>query len=169
MNSKEWLTIDEARKRVAYSPETGRLTWKLCRDSSKIGKEAKSLDVGGYVQVNICGTIVKGHRLAWFLYFGVWPNGQIDHINGDRADNRIENLRCVSNQLNCQNQRNGVRANKTGLLGVHVNHNAHPLRRYRAKIQINGAQIHLGGHPTAEEAHAAYVSAKRKLHAGGVL
>ncbi len=59
MRSKDWLTVEEARSRLNYDPETGRLTWKKLRNTRRIGEEAKSLDVAGYVQVNISGTLVK--------------------------------------------------------------------------------------------------------------
>ena len=169
MRPKDWLTAEEAKRRLNYDPATGKLTWKSLRNSKRVGEEAKCLDASGYIQINVAGTLVKGHRLAWLLHFGVWPSGQIDHINGVRNDNRIANLRCVNNQINCQNQRNGVRPNRTGLLGVSIRSNGPAETMYRAKIQINGRQVHLGGHATPEAAHAAYVSAKRQLHAGGVL
>lgn len=159
------FTPDQLQEKLNYDPETGVLTWKKCHDSTKIGKPAKSLDVAGYVQINMSGHVLKGHRVAWAIHYGQWPDGQIDHINGNRSDNRIANLRCVDNQTNCQNQRNGVRPNATGFIGVHRDSTG----KYRAKIQFNGKQMHLGGYATPEEAHAAYVNAKRQLHAGGTL
>lgn len=169
MRSKDWLTVEEARSRLNYDPATGRLTWKKLRNTLRIGEEAKSLDVAGYVQVNISGTMVKGHRLAWLLHYGAWPDGDIDHINGVRNDNRISNLRCVSPKVNCQNQRVGSRPSVTGLIGVHLQDRGRPNKRYRAKIYVDGRQIHLGGYATPEEAHAAYVLAKRKHHEGCTL
>lgn len=169
MRSKDWLTVEEARIRLNYDPETGRLTWKKLRNTLRIGEEAKSLDVAGYVQVNISGTMVKGHRLAWLLHYGAWPDGDIDHINGVRNDNRISNLRSVSGKVNCQNQRVGSRPSVTGLIGVHLQGRGSANKRYRAKIWVDGRQIHLGGYTTPDEAHAAYVLAKRKYHEGCTL
>jgi hypothetical protein len=164
VRSKEWLTIEEARSRLAYDTETGRLTWKKCRDSNKIGTEAKSLDVSGYVQVNIAGTVVKGHRLAWYLHYGEWPDGHIDHINGIRNDNRIANLRVVTNAINCQNKRRAMPKSKTGVLGV-----VKVCGRYQANIHHNRKKHYLGTFDTAEEAHSVYVNAKRQLHEGCTL
>lgn len=161
MREKSWLTVDEVRSRLDYEPHTGRLVWKKCRNSLRIGTEARCLDVGGYVQVNIAGTLCKGHRLAWLIHHGEWPRGDIDHINGVRNDNRIANLRVVTNALNCQNKRSTK--NKTGLMGVHLH------RGYRAKIQVNRKQIHLGRFDTPEEAHEAYIQAKRRLHPANTL
>ena len=166
---KEHYTPKELRERLSYDPETGVLIWKKCRDKTKIGKPASSLDVCGYVQINICGKVLKGHRVAWAIFYGKWATGMIDHKNGMRSDNRIENLRDCDNQTNCQNVRLGSRKNKTGYIGVHMAKQGKKEKMYRAKIQINGKQIHLGGYPTAEEAFDAYVKAKRQLHSGNLL
>lgn len=161
-----YFAPDELRERLSYDPETGRLTWKKARDSGRIGKEAKCLDVAGYIQVNVAGSVLKGHRIAWAIYYGEWPSDHIDHINGVRNDNRIANLRCVNGTMNTQNKRNGSCKSKTGVLGVYFYEQMRPEKRYRAKIQANGKQYHLGGFSTPEEAHEAYVQAKRRLHAG---
>lgn len=162
--SKDWLTAEEARRRLAYDPETGKLTWKQLRNSKRIGEEARSLDVSGYVQVNIAGTMVKGHRLAWLIHFGVWPEGDIDHINGNRADNRIANLRAVTNAVNCQNKRKALPKSKTGVLGV-----VKVGERYQANIHVNRKKRYLGSYATPDEAHRVYVEAKRQLHEGCTL
>lgn len=159
------ITAEFVRERLKYDPETGVFTWLRLRNSKRVGEEAKSLDVSGYVQINICGTVCKGHRLAWLYVHGEWPDGHIDHINGIRNDNRIANLRCVSGAVNTQNKRLGSCKNKTGYLGVHIGR-GDPAKAYRAKIVINKRQIHLGGYATPEEAHQAYVAAKRKYHEG---
>jgi hypothetical protein len=161
------FTPEELRERLSYDHQTGYLTWKKLRNSLRVGEQAKSLDVSGYIQVNIAGHVLKGHRIAWAIYYGQWPDGPIDHINGNRSDNRIENMREVSHQINCQNMRNGSCKNETGFLGVHeakgvTNQN----KKYRAKIQHNKKQVHLGGYPTPQEAHEAYLQAKRKIHEG---
>lgn len=164
MKPKDWLTIEEARKRLAYDPETGKLTWKMLRNTLRVGEEAKSLDVAGYVQVNIAGTVIKGHRLAWFLHYGAWPDGHIDHINGVRDDNRIANLRVVTNAINCQNKRKALPKSKTGILGV-----VKVGERYQANIHFNRKKRYLGTYSTADEAHQVYVLAKRQLHEGCTL
>lgn len=164
MKPKDWLTAEEARRRLHYDPETGKLTWKQLRNSLRVGEEAKSLDVSGYVQVNIAGTVVKGHRLAWLIHHGEWPDGHIDHINGVRDDNRIANLRVVTNAINCQNKRRALPKSKTGVLGV-----VKVGERYQANIHFNRKKRYLGTYDTAEEAHSVYVQAKRQLHEGCTL
>lgn len=161
-------TPEDLRARLSYNPDTGDLIWKKCHDSSRIGKKAESKDICGYIQINIGGKVLKAHRVAWAIHYGDWPSGQVDHKNGIRNDNRISNLRCVDNQKNCQNQRNGSRKNATGLIGVHVG-KGRPEKKYRAKIQLNGKQIHIGGYSTPQEAHEAYVKAKREMHEGNLL
>lgn len=95
---------------------------------------------------------------------GHWPTYQIDHINGDRSDNRLANLRDVSATVNAQNQRKAYANNRAGLLGAH-----RAGKRYVARIRMPQARIFLGGFASAEEAHAAYVAAKRLLHEGNTL
>lgn len=164
MKPKDWLTAEEARRRLSYDPQTGKLTWKLLRDSRRIGEQAKCLDVCGYVQVNVAGTMVKGHRLAWLIHYGDWPDGHIDHINGVRDDNRIENLRVVTNAINCQNKRKALPNSKTGVLGV-----VKVGQRYQANIHFARKKRYLGTYDTAEQAHEVYVQAKRELHEGCTL
>jgi hypothetical protein len=162
-------SVEELRSKLAFDPDTGDLTWKKLHNSLRVGRQAKALDVAGYVQVNFGhGCVHKGHRIAWAIHYGAWPVGPIDHINGIRNDNRIANLREVDHRTNCQNVRIGSMVNKsTGILGVHLG----GCKRlpYRAKIMSGGKQIHLGKFATPEEAHAAYVAAKRILHAGNTL
>ena len=114
-------TIDELRERLSYDPSTGALVWKKSRRRCRVGTEAKALDVAGYIQVSFREKCVhKGHRIAWAIHYGKWPSGPIDHINGIRSDNRIENLREVNHQINCQNVRIGSMVNKSsGILGVY--------------------------------------------------
>jgi hypothetical protein len=95
---------------------------------------------------------------------GAWPDGCIDHINGQKADNRISNLRKVTHAVNMQNQHRAARTSKTGLLGVSPNKT-----RFVANINVDGRRVYLGSFATAHDAHSAYLSAKRELHAGCVL
>lgn len=160
-------SVEELREKLYYDPQTGQLTWKKLRNQKRIGEVACSMDICGYIQISFgSGCVHKGHRVAWAIHYGAWPEGQIDHINGKRSDNRIENLREVDHRTNCQNVRLGSMVNKsTGFLGVWKTHQSKK-NPYRAKIMSGGKQYHLGGYPTPELAHAAYVEAKRKLHLG---
>ena len=95
------------------------------------------------------------------LYYKKWPNFDIDHINGDRKDNRIVNLRDATAKINAQNIRKAPVNSSTGYLGVTKKGS-----KYRAQISLNGSKKHLGYFDTAEEAHERYVEMKRILHPG---
>jgi hypothetical protein len=95
---------------------------------------------------------------------GEWPTACIDHIDGDRKNNAIANLRSVDQRTNNQNKRSATYKCKVGLLGVT------PLNgRFRASIGFNKHSFHLGMFDTPEEAHMAYIEKKRELHAGCTL
>ena len=88
-----------------------------------------------------------------------WPKEHVDHINGDTSDNRWVNMREATNSENMQNVRVAREDNQSGLLGAHRNG-----RRYFPKIQVDGKMHRLGSFSTAQEAHAAYMAAKKELH-----
>lgn len=161
--SKSTLTAARLRELLHYDPETGVFTWRV-RTNSHVaaGSSAGSLDGCGYMRIGISGTSHQAHRLAWLHVHGRWPDGDIDHIDGNREKNRISNLRDVAHSVNQQNQRRAHSRNKScGLLGV----GAHRLR-WRAQIMVDGKRLHLGTFDTPEQAHDAYISAKRLHHAG---
>jgi hypothetical protein len=106
------------------------------------------------------------HRLAWLYVTGAWPKKHLDHINGDRADNRFCNLREADDAANNQNRKRANKCSLTGVLGVTY---CKQTKRYRAVIMHNRKSIHLGRFDTPEEAHAAYVGAKRVLHPAGAI
>lgn len=155
------LSAARARELLAYDPETGSLTWKVSRGGVRAGAPAGCVNSRGYVYVRVDGTHELAHRVAWLLHTGLWPRQDIDHVNGSRADNRICNLRDCSHKLNVQNQRSARSHSAMGLLGVSPKG-----RRFRATICSEGRQRHLGTFATPEEAHQAYLTAKRQLHAG---
>jgi hypothetical protein len=129
-----------------------------------IGDRAGTLVRDGYRQLRIHGKQYLEHRLIWLLHTGSLPTDEIDHINGDRQDNRIENLRLVSRDMNMQNQRTARRDNTSGLLGVRKSG-----AKWYATIGIDGKRFYLGMYTTPELAHLAYVNAKRKHHEGCTL
>jgi hypothetical protein len=141
------------RELLEYNPETGNLYWKP-RSRERFasersfgqfntlfaGKEALSCDGGnGYLTGLVEQTKQRAHRVAWAIYYGEWPD-QIDHINHDRSDNRIANLRAVTKTENARNQRLR-KDNTTGRTGV----NWHgPTSKWRAAGRVNGRATHLG-------------------------
>ena len=104
------------------------------------GKEAFNANSGGYKIGVIFGVKYKAHRVIWAIVHGEWPQGEIDHINGDPADNRIQNLRVVTRIQNMRNIRR-LAKNTSGVVGVswdNINSN------WRTSIKVNGRCINLG-------------------------
>lgn len=148
-------SIEELRSVFGYEPEAGAV-YRL-DTGARVG--AKRPD-GGF-QVSYKRKLYLTHRLAWALVRGVWPNDQIDHINGDRADNRLANLRDVDHKTNMENKRRAERGCESGVLGVRKQKN-----RYVARINHNRKTHYIGLFKTLEEASEAYLNTKRQLHAG---
>lgn len=154
------ITQARVKELLEYNPLTGLFTRKVTRPgSARVGSVAGGKTSTGYIRIKIDDVEYMAHRLVWLYVYGHFPSNQIDHINCIRNDNRLLNLRAVTYSENGQNQRKAQSDNKIGLLGVSLLDG-----RWRASIRVNGKNIHLGKYPTPELAHAAYISAKRKLH-----
>ena len=152
------LTQENLRRLLSYDFESGRFTWLRGSSRSPVGGRAGCLS-NGYLVIRVDGVLRRAHRLAWLYVHGYWPTDDIDHINGDRTDNRIANLRCVTRGQNHQNRRCANTNSASGLLGVH------PWRhKWRARIQVDGCSRHLGVFDSIDQAQAAYLSAKLQLH-----
>ena len=159
------LTVERARELFTYDPDTGDLTRRLTLCGRAIaGRVAGFTDRDGYMSVWADGRKYLIHRLAWISYYGVWPYDQLDHIDGNRSNNRIENLREVDNAENTQNQIRPRADNRLGIMGVHNSRG-----KYLSQIGVAGKNIFLGRFNTPEEAHEAYIKAKRELHPGNTL
>ena len=146
------VLIDLLNQLFHYDPETGVFTRKVSRGNTKEGTVVGRPDTKGYLRVCVNGKDYKLHRLAWLMTYGEWPKDQIDHINGDKTDNRINNLRDCSCSDNCSNQHGARRNNKLGLQGVHQIGGS----RFRATFRSK----HLGVFTDMNEAHKAYMEAK---------
>lgn len=179
MNKQDKLTADRLRELLSYSPSSGEFTWlprsraefsceRECNrwNNRYAGTVAGADDGRGYVRIRVCRTFYRAHRLAWLYVTSQWPSEFIDHVDGDRKNNRFSNLRDVNREVNAQNVRTAPVTNQsTGVLGVQ----RHVGGFYVAKLQIDGRQRHLGCFQTVDEAHAAYVKAKRLHHKGNTL
>ena len=163
-NAREVMTAAQARELLDYEPDTGLLMWRETGRGRRANRMAGSPDKHGYLQTRVQGRIYFNHRLAWLLVHGSWPENVIDHINGDKSDNRIANLRDVSRRTNQENQRKAALSNKTtGLLGASRHRKT---GKFVASIQTNRKTKYLGLYVTPEQAHEAYVKAKHQLHQG---
>jgi hypothetical protein len=159
------ITAETLRGLLDYEPETGEFRWRVSRGGIKLGDVAGCVDSYGYTCIRINGMQFRAHRLAWLYTHGTWPDHQIDHLNGNRSDNRFANLRDVSGSMNSQNQTRPQKSNTSGFLGVSL-HKAS--KRWKAQIMVNGRSQHLGYFSTTEAAHAAYLAAKLRFHLGDV-
>lgn len=159
--SKSNITAEELQKILQYNPETGAFTWAISPSRAvKAGDAAGVIDKKGYRTIGIRGCVYKAHRLAWLYFYDCWPVGLIDHINGNKSDNRLQNLRDVGAEGNSQNIRKPNKRNKSGFMGVIWYQN-----KWRASMSVNGKSKWLGDYTTPEEAHQAYLVAKRIFHA----
>lgn len=155
-------SLAELKEFFMYEPETGKLFWKK---TLKKNQRLEGVDCGyvrkgkGYREVTFNKQIYQVHRIIWLMHTGQEPTGPIDHKNGIRSDNRISNLRAVTQAENTQNRRKAHKNSATGLLGVYKDG-----RRFWSTIMVHGKTHSLGRFDTAEEAHVAYVKAKRELH-----
>lgn len=153
------LTPEDLRRLLAYDADTGAFTW-LVALSRRIrpGRKAGSLNGNGYVQIRVFGRIYAAHRLAWLYVHGEWPPEQIDHMNGDRADNRIANLRPATATQNHANMRR-PRDNTSGSKGVYWDK---ANSKWVANVRIGGKTKYLGRFDRIEDAAAAYKNAAHK-------
>lgn len=151
--------------RISYDPASGEFRWARAGRGIAIGKAAGSLSRFGYHIIKLGRQQYRAHRLAWLIAHGEWPDGEIDHINGDRTDNRLANLRVVDRAANSQNRWTAHRDNLScGLLGATWNRQH---KRWQAKLQARKVRHHLGYFDTPQQAHEAYMAAKKRLHIDG--
>lgn len=162
--AKSDLTAARLRERLHYDPETGLFRNAPRKYSKTNGRVVGCKTSRGYLRVGLDGHRHLLHRLAWLYVHGEWPQEDIDHINGVRTDNRMANLRLVTDSMNSQNQ---VRAHSnnvsSGLLGVSYKPSH---KQWVARLSLSGKSKHVGYFRTRELAYEAYIEAKRRLHPG---
>jgi hypothetical protein len=143
------LSAENLKKILEYSEATGVFINK------RLNREAGGVHHSGYRTINIKGTHYQAHRLAWLYMFGTWPAYFIDHINGNKLDNRLCNLREATHG---QNKANSASKKTKGATWV-ARDNC-----WIAQIRVNKVRKHLGCFKTAAEAHQAYCTAAKKYH-----
>lgn len=162
--AKADLTAQRLREILDYDQRTGVFTWKvMLAHRRKPGDIAGNL-THGYVEIGINNSSYRAHRLAWLHFYGEWPTGQIDHIDGDRSNNAISNLRDVTNQKNSQN-RHGVSDGKITSEYLGVTWNA-ANNCWMAQIKAGNKNQYIGQYATEYDAHVAYLYSKRLHHDG---
>jgi hypothetical protein len=159
---KKWkpeITGNVLEQMLTYNPDTGIFVWRI----SDLAEPpiAGTLKQHGYIWIVICGVGVYAHRLAWLWMSGCWPRELIDHINGDKSDNRFCNLREANKMQNMMNQ--GARADsKTGIRGV-TWHKEN--KNWIVRIRANGDKyLHLGSFADFDEACARRKEAEKQYY-----
>lgn len=151
--------VEELQRILAYDPLTGRLTWRAkVANRIQVGDSADYAQEGEYRNVTIKGRSYRAHRIIWKMVTGEEPQGEVDHRDLNRSNNRWLNLRDASHSDNGCNK-SLYRNNTTGLTGVYPHGSV-----FYAQIKQHGRQVHLGTFRTPEAAHAAYLAAARELH-----
>lgn len=141
------------REYVNYCAETGDITWRISsRSKGKPGSLVGWIERNGYRSFELKRKPYKCHRVAWLLHYGTWPSGQIDHINGDKLDNRIENLRDVTQNQNLYNKPS-YRNSTSPFKGVSYRKD---YKKWRAVIQKDGKTSRIGHYDCEKEAALAY-------------
>jgi hypothetical protein len=148
------VTAERVREVFAYNPEVGLLVRRLSSKRNRRGK-AVGEHATRYIMVDIDKQRYLAHRLIWFYVYGEWPNGYLDHVNGNPADNRLCNLRLATNSQN-QANRGAPKNNTSGFKGVSWHAQA---KKWRASIEVRGEKIELGEFHDFEMACNVYAKA----------
>lgn len=164
--AKADLTSARLRALLSYDPKTGEFRWLVSRPNTCIGAIAGKLSAKGYREIRVLGAHYRAQRLAFLYMNGSLPAADlvVDHINGERADNRWCNLRLLSGAENQQNRKLTSRS-RTGRLGVALVKDKY----FVANIRIKGVVHYLGCFKTLDAASSAYSQAKDRLHPASVL
>lgn len=140
-------TIEDFISNFFYTQDTGDLRWRVARSRSAAGSIAGSVDHEGYVIVGFQGKRYRAHRIILAMVTGEFPD-QVDHIDGNRSNNRLENLRAVSNQQNARNQK--IRKNnRSGVMGVCWHKG---VSKWVSHIRVDGKAKYLGSFDSIQEA-----------------
>lgn len=154
------LTLERLKYALNYDPLSGIFTRASVMTGSSIGSVCGSKKPTGYIIITIDRFLYRAHRLAWLYIHGEWPEGDVDHINRNRSDNRISNLRCVTRSQNLLNSQ--LRSDsKTKIKNVCFNKQAN---KYQVTFTFTGKQIHAGFYDTLELADSAARQFRIKIH-----
>jgi hypothetical protein len=147
MMSNDTDDLSTCSRLLTYDPETGLFRWRVKNGNKVAGSAALTyVSAKGYLTGTVDRRHVKAHRVAWLLTYGYWPTGQLDHINGDKSDNRIVNLRDADPTIQARNFKK-FSTNTTGCTGVYL----HESGRWQSRVQIAG-RAHTSLHDSREGA-----------------
>lgn len=153
--------IDRLRSSIKYTPSNGEFIWLIQPNGRvPVGSVAGHARPDGYIQIGFEGHPFLAHQLAWLHTHGVLPRAEIDHIDGDRSNNRLHNLREATHIENMQNKAT-YKNNTSGYTGVYWNDKT---CKWHASIRVNGQMIHLGNFRDLRQAVAIRANAKAEHH-----
>lgn len=153
-------SLEYLKSILSYDSQSGIFTWLVCKGRRiKQGQIAGTILNNGYRKIIIDGVQYLEHRLAWFFENGKWPDNEIDHIDTNKTNNAIKNLRQATNIENHRNT-NKPSNNTSGFKGVSYHKTR---KKYYASIKVKNKLNHLGSFNTPKEAHAAYCDAAKRL------
>lgn len=158
------ITQERLKELFEYDHSTGQFIRKKSFAGQRVGMIAGTKRRDGYIQIRVDGTMYRAHRLVWVYVNGDIPSMEIDHIDGDKSNNRIENLRDVTRIKNLHNQTKPRADSKTRIRGASKCGN-----KFAAMISIKGKTKYLGVYDTPEIAGEAYLRAKNELLRDGVI
>jgi hypothetical protein len=150
------LTQQQLKSVIRYIPICGLFLYTENYPGKKRGTVVGTTVTNMYTHISIYGKKYKAHRLAWLYVYGKWPEGQIDHIDGDPSNNRIDNLRLATQSQNNRNKKMSSN-NTSGAKGV-----SRIGSRFQAQITVAGKRRYLGTFGTLNEAADAYKTAAEK-------
>jgi hypothetical protein len=154
------FTFDYINSKLRYDPKTGLLFWKIYKSGKYLNTPAGTLFKSGYIMIKHKNCFLRAHRIAWLLTTSKWPLKDIDHINGNRSDNRLTNLREASKSQNAQNSK--IRKDsRSGITGVYIHKGIK--NNWRVRITINSKTKNLGYFNVLEKAKKVRQQAEKKL------
>lgn len=154
------MNADYYRQFVTYDPDTGLFRRLKPGGKAKVGDVTGWAHNAGYVAITVQNNDVLAHRLAWLLMTGEWPSGVVDHIDGNRKNNKWSNLRDCTHAENCRNRGAGKNS-KSGIKGVSW-HKAS--RKWRVQVGIGGRNVNVGYFDDIEQARTARDAATTRYH-----
>jgi len=161
---RDHASYERVKELFSYRDD-GCLIWKVTRSNrKKAGSTAGTERKNAYVLVGIDGVIYRAHRIIWLWHHGYIPEGEVDHINRVKHDNRIENLREVSRQCNARNTGN-FSHNTSGVKGIYTHKSWGDV--WRVEIHVNGKKYNIGNYKGVDEAVLARLAAEQCLNWDG--
>lgn len=161
MKGQKENNMDKSQKKLleTFIYDNGKLLWKPKR-GVRANRQFGSITKHGYRRGGLLGNMYFEHRLVWLYHYGEWPKGDLDHINGIRSDNRVENLREATRRNNNLNK-GSIPNTSSNYKGVSY---CKPLNKWRAQYTFNCKTKHIGYFETEIEAAKAYDETVKDLH-----